>query len=305
MQRNERVSIVVITRNRQQELCETLNSLCALPEQPDVIVVDNGSSDESVRRARAFPHVRVIEAEGNLGAAARFVGLEKTETPYVAFADDDVRWQPGSLARGCELLNRFPKVAVLTAKVLLHDSDEIDPTCLEMAHSPLASNGDAAGPCLLGFLAGASVARRSALMPSMQAFPQRLIIGGEEQWIAAHLAASGWLLCYAEELIARHYPSACRNARQRRRWQTRNAIWFAWLRRPVYSALRSTARIVAGASQTDVGLWPCITALASLPKMIGQRQVVPRNVEAMFQLLEKSNGVSHAHGDSNGKQNGH
>ena len=35
----------------------------------------------------------------------------------------------------------------------------------------------------------------------MQAFPQRLIIGGEEQWIAAHLAASGWLLCYAEELI--------------------------------------------------------------------------------------------------------
>jgi N-acetylglucosaminyl-diphospho-decaprenol L-rhamnosyltransferase len=288
MEINQRVSIVVITRNRERELCHTLEALCNLPERARVIVVDNGSTDDTAAAARRFPRVEVVEAGQNLGAAARQVGLDAAVTPYVAFADDDVRWQAGSLALGCDLLERFPHVAVITAKVLLYDTDGIDETCLEMARSPLPTDGGSPGPCVLGFLAGASIVRRTALLPAMRSFPERLLIGGEEEWISAHLAANGSRMCYVEELVARHYPSLVRNAEQRRRRQIRNAIWFAWLRRPIRSALRRTLRIVIAARQDGIGVWPCFAALVLLPKMIGERRVVPSDVEAMFRILEQA-----------------
>ncbi len=298
MKANDLVSLVIITRNRARELCTTLERLCVLPELANVIVVDNGSSDDSVRNAKEFPNVRVIEANKNLGATARRVGLEVSTTPYVAFADDDVRWQAGSLARGCELLRRFPKVGVLTAKVMLYDSEVIDPTCLEMARSPLGQDDDSPGPSLIGFLAGASIARRTALLPAMKSFPERLVIGGEEQWIAADLASSGWKMCYADELVVRHYPSPVRNARQRACWQVRSDLWFAWLRRPLRSALRRTLAIIGRSRHSGAGLRPCIGALALLPRLISLRQVVPPHVEAMFRLLEVPDETANLEQDS-------
>jgi hypothetical protein len=61
----------------------------------------------------------------------------------------------------------------------------------------------------------------------------RPCIGGEQEWLAVDLAARGWQLCYVSELMVHHHPSPHRDG-SRRRWQLlRNALWFAWLRRPV------------------------------------------------------------------------
>ncbi len=287
MNSNARLSIVIITRDRQHDLCKTLAALCQLPEQPPIIVVDNGSSDASVARARMFPSVTVIEAGENLGADARRIGLCYARTPYVAFADDDVIWRAGSLARAVALLDQFPQVALLTAKVLVGENQEVDPICLEMAASPLRADGDVPGPCLIGFLAGASVVRRDAVLPAMEAVPRRLLIGGEEEWIAVNILAGGRHICYISELLASHYPSPVRNAAQRRRLQLRNAIWFAFLRRPVRSAMRRTLAIAASEPRDWFSVMACMLALAELPWLLHERQVVPPNIEAMLQLVDR------------------
>src|SRR5918911_3792446 len=98
-----RVSGVMLTHDRRERTLRGLAELTALPERPPIVVVDNASSDgtpEAVRRA--FPSVRVIELVENVGAAARNVGVEAVETPYVAFSDDDSWWAPGALARAAE-----------------------------------------------------------------------------------------------------------------------------------------------------------------------------------------------------------
>jgi hypothetical protein len=56
-------TVVIITRDRREQLAETLRQLGQLPEQPAVIVVDNGSSDETPAMVRAaFPDVRLVSA---------------------------------------------------------------------------------------------------------------------------------------------------------------------------------------------------------------------------------------------------
>src|SRR5215218_1414627 len=97
------ITVVVATRNRAARLAGVLERLGGLPERPPVVVVDNGSDDDTVDVAGRFPGVRVLRLPRNHGAAARNYGVAAAKTPYVAFADDDSWWAPGSLARAGEL----------------------------------------------------------------------------------------------------------------------------------------------------------------------------------------------------------
>src|SRR5436305_1219258 len=104
-------------------------------------------------------------------------------------------------------------------------------------------------------------------------------IGGEEEWVAAELAARGWWLCYVPELTVHHYPSSRRDA-PGRRWQlTRNALWFAWLRRPLTSALRRTLGLARAGPFDRAALKGFAAAALSLPVMWRRRRLLPAEVE--------------------------
>ena len=56
-----RTSVVVITRDRREQVVRTLARLADLPERPPVILVDNASSDGTADLVRGlFPHVHVV-----------------------------------------------------------------------------------------------------------------------------------------------------------------------------------------------------------------------------------------------------
>src|SRR5690606_19911028 len=75
------ITVVVVTRNRQDELARTLPR-----HEAPVMVVDSGSSDGTAAVARAAPAViEVVELAANHGAYARTIGALCARTPYVAF----------------------------------------------------------------------------------------------------------------------------------------------------------------------------------------------------------------------------
>ena len=129
-----RISVVVLTHNRRDELLGTLARLTALPARRPIIVVDNDSSD-GTREAivRRFPEVALLHAGGNLGAAGRNLGIHAARTPYVALADDDTWWTEPALRRGAELLDAHARLAVVTAQVLVGVDAHADPACAVMA----------------------------------------------------------------------------------------------------------------------------------------------------------------------------
>ena len=49
---DDRISVVMITRNRGDQICAALEHLLQLLEQPHLIVVDNDSSDGTVQAVR-------------------------------------------------------------------------------------------------------------------------------------------------------------------------------------------------------------------------------------------------------------
>jgi GT2 family glycosyltransferase len=275
-----RVSVVILTHNRAAELARTLAHTLALPERPEIVVVDNGSSDGTADMVSArFPAVRLLRLHENRGAAARNLGARSARTPYVAFCDDDTCWAPGSLARAERLLDAHARVAALSAHVVVGPERRDDPACTAMAASPLPSAG-LPGRAVVGFLAGASVFRRDAFLEA-GGYEPRFFIGGEEALLAYDLLARGWRIVYSDRLTVHHQPSSYRDARARRRLLARNALWVAWLRRPLRAALARTLRVLWAALRDRAALAGCADALRGLPWALRNRRVVPPHVEAL------------------------
>jgi GT2 family glycosyltransferase len=279
------VAVVVATRNRAVELDATLERLGGVCGRAPLLVVDNASDDGTASRVRRrHPQVQVVELGSNLGAAARTVGALHTDRPYVAFSDDDSWWAHGALDRAAELLDRHPRLAVVAARVLTGPEERLDPVCAAMASSPLPSDPDLPGRPVLGFVACGAVVRRSAFL-RVGGFHRRFGVGGEEELLAADLAASGWGLAYVEDVVAHHHPSPRRDPAGRRRVQVRNRLWFAWLRRPpqvvALSTLRALARSAFDRNARD-GLGE---ALRGLPWVLAERRRLPARVEADLRRL--------------------
>ncbi|MEP9383805.1 glycosyltransferase family 2 protein [Nocardioides cheoyonin] len=272
------VTTVVATRDRWHDLARTLPH-----HEPPVIVVDNASRDGTPARVRdAFPDVGVVALPRNLAAVGRNVGVRAARTPYVAFADDDSWWEPGALERAAALLDRHPRLGVVAARVLV--GGRTDPTCEAMAASPLDHAPGQPAPAVLGFLACGAVVRREAFL-AVGGFHELVAYPGEEQLLALDLAASGWALSYAEDVVAHHEPSTSRPpAYTRRVLDERSALLTALLRRP----WRTVADTALGALRHgSVGALGLAAALPRAPRALAQRRRLPASVEAARSLLDE------------------
>lgn len=282
----ERLTIVVLTYRRAPRVMQTVDRLLRLPERCAIVAVDNASPDDTVSRLRgSFPAVTVLRMDRNVGASARNAGAQLASTPYVAFCDDDTWWSPGSLRHAVDVLDRHPKVALLSANVLVGARMLEDSTCRLMAQSPLPGTG-LPGTRLLGFMAGACVVRRDAFLQA-GGYQSAFFLGGEEDLLALDLAAAGWDLCYVPELVVHHDPMPHADSGSRAALARRNAVWTAWLRRPLRVALAQTLEALRSARREGALLRSARELVVAAPWLLRHRRRLPAHVEAMRRRLDE------------------
>ncbi|MEU1573314.1 glycosyltransferase [Streptomyces collinus] len=284
------VGVVVATRDRAPTLAGTLRRLLDLPERPPVVVADNASTDGTREMlARDFPQVRVVSLPANRGALARTDGMRALDTPYVAFSDDDSWWAPGAMSRAADLLDAHPRLGLISAHTLVGPADEPDPLNDVLAASPLGPAPDLPGTQVLGFLACASVVRRSAYL-DVGGFHPVLFFGGEETLLAYDLAARGWGVTHCPDVVAHHHPAPSpRNGRSAT--VRRNALLTAWLRRPLPYALARTRDLATEARYDPHARQALRETLARLPAALGARRPLPPDVEHAARKLDTADAT--------------
>jgi glucosyl-dolichyl phosphate glucuronosyltransferase len=103
------VSIIICTFNRAGDLTQTLNSLgdVELPNAADteLIIVDNGSTDDTSSVARSFSrsrlHVRYVYEPRRGKAHAYNAGIAAAKGRVLLFADDDIRFPRNWISGMC------------------------------------------------------------------------------------------------------------------------------------------------------------------------------------------------------------
>lgn len=116
-----RVSVVIPVRDDARELEVCLALLARQTVEPfEVVVVDNGSSDDSADVARRAGARVVSESRVGIPAAAA-AGYDAARGEIIARLDADSRPGPGWVARAVERLTGSPDLAAVTGTGRFHD----------------------------------------------------------------------------------------------------------------------------------------------------------------------------------------
>jgi len=120
-----RLSVIVVNRNTAELLVGCLDHVfqSRLEYVPQAIVVDNGSTDDSVARVRGrFPDALVIEAGRNLGfAAANNRAIAHATGEFLLLVNTDAMLEPDCAARLLTLMQDDPLVAMAGPQLLNAD----------------------------------------------------------------------------------------------------------------------------------------------------------------------------------------
>lgn len=109
------VSVIIVNWNAGQAVDACLASLAASGvAEPDVVLVDNASSDGSARAACGrHPRVRLVETGANLGfAAGANRGAAVARGDLLVFLNPDARVLPGALAVLVDALAATPEAGI-------------------------------------------------------------------------------------------------------------------------------------------------------------------------------------------------
>jgi glycosyltransferase involved in cell wall biosynthesis len=94
-------SVVIPVYNRADVVAEAIRSVLAQSEQDfEIVVVDDGSSDDPAPAVAAFadPRIRFHRQANSGGGAARNAGIDLARGTFIAFLDSDDAYLPGHLA---------------------------------------------------------------------------------------------------------------------------------------------------------------------------------------------------------------
>jgi hypothetical protein len=106
-----RVSVIIPCYNRSRYVPEAVRSVPAADAGVEIIVVDDGSTDDTARVLARCPMVRYLWQENRGPGAARNSGLAAATGVYIVFLDSDDRLLPGAIAAGIASLDAEPECA--------------------------------------------------------------------------------------------------------------------------------------------------------------------------------------------------
>ena len=169
------VSVILPVYNGARHLADALDSVVAQSGcRLDVVVVDDGSLDESGAIAKSFPGVR-YHRQPNAGvAAARNTGLGHARGDFIAFLDQDDRWLPEKLATQLAHLDTHPDCAIVVGRVRV-DMDDGQPFPAWLPPEALDSDVVAYPP--------GSWLVRAPLFQALGGFDERLVNGSDLDWL--------------------------------------------------------------------------------------------------------------------------
>ncbi len=109
---NDAISVVMPTHNRAHLISRAVTScLEQLDERDELIIIDDGSTDETGRVVGQFGNrVKYIKTPNHGAGAARNRGIREAKNPLIAFLDSDDEWLPGKVKIQRAFMQAMPDI---------------------------------------------------------------------------------------------------------------------------------------------------------------------------------------------------
>ena len=209
---------VVVNYNAGSALVGCVVSVLAQDPRPELVVVDNASTDGSLAELRhAHPGVRVVQAGGNLGyARAANLGIAATDAAVIAVLNPDTILAPGA---GKAVLARFAAEGELGAvgPQLRNSDGSVYPSARRVPslvdavghgllffvwpENPFTRryreiDADPARPRDVDWVSGAAIWLRRAALDAVGGWDERYFMYVEDVDLCWRLRRAGWRVAY-------------------------------------------------------------------------------------------------------------
>lgn len=218
----ERISVLIPTYRRPQDLCRCLTAVGKQQYPPDEVLVIRRRDDLASQRAAAefcgpLPMLRQVEVDAPGQVHALNSGLAAAQGDILAITDDDAAPRPDWLARIADSFGRDAHIGGVGGRDFVHHGEELEDGARTVV-GKLQWYGRCIGNHHLGvgearrvdFLKGANMSYRRQAVGSLR-FDLRLRGGGAQ--VHNDLAFSlsvrrrGWALIYDPAIAVDHYPA--------------------------------------------------------------------------------------------------
>jgi len=163
------VSVIIPTFNRAYCVAESIRSVLTQGEL-ELIVVNDGSKDATVKELASFSTIQVINLAENRGVSyARNKGLERARGSLICFLDSDDLWEEGKLKAQVQWMQVHPEcMAVYTDEIWIRNGVRVNPMKKHQKYS-----GDIFRQCLpLCIVSPSSVMLRKSILDEVGGFDE-------------------------------------------------------------------------------------------------------------------------------------
>jgi GT2 family glycosyltransferase len=271
-----RVSIMITTSNRLDELRRTLQMLGKLDPAPDeVLITADGCTDGTAEFVSAMSNVKFIvnqPATGSVASRDRMI-REAQGDLVLALDDDSYPEQLDCISRIVAVFEQRPRLAVL------HFPQRTD------EYSETLTQTDFGSEHLTRSFANSGAALRRATYLQLAGFEPRFFHMYEEPDYGLQCVAAGYdVVCSPVVTIRHHYSGQARDEIRIHHRHARNEFWSTLMRCPLPFAVGMVAwrvfsqfRYACKRGWSWVArepVWWC-EALAGIPYCVGKRRPVP------------------------------
>ncbi|PKM12929.1 MAG: hypothetical protein CVV13_03640 [Gammaproteobacteria bacterium HGW-Gammaproteobacteria-3] len=208
------ISAVIPAYNSAGFIADAVRSILAQTSPvTEIIIVDDGSTDNTQQIAGALPGPIIYIKQQNQGpSAARNAGINAAKSEWIAFLDADDQWTPDKIDKQLKRLQKKPELVLIAGDMAEIDNHDqvITPSVLDKHHllNKFQALQDQAIPNALAELVtknfiptGTVLVKKSALIEA-GLFNQALRFGEDlELW--AKIAAKHPIACLPEILMLR------------------------------------------------------------------------------------------------------
>jgi GT2 family glycosyltransferase len=207
-QQAKRISVVIVSFNRKDTLRE---SLAALGDAHQVLVVDNGSTDGSAALDGEFPSVRFIRLPKNFGLVkALNIGIRAADGTYVLILHDDALIDTAAVSKLADYLEEHTEAGAV-CPLLMHDGQPApqvrplptpavpDPAFQPAQGTPHGSNAEC--------VRGAAIMFRTYFLRALRQIDERYGNYGSIVELCAQIKKANRKLVILHEVTAEHKAS--------------------------------------------------------------------------------------------------
>jgi GT2 family glycosyltransferase/glycosyltransferase involved in cell wall biosynthesis len=212
------VSVVLVNFRGAADTIECVRALQQLDwpaDQLEIVVVENGSGDDSAERIRAAvgPEVQLVESEVNGGFTGGCnLGARHATGEYLAFINNDARPDPAWLRTAVTALRADSTIGCIASKVLDWDGVNVDYidaalTWYGMGYKPAAGtpyDGSAETAHDVLFATGSAMITRTQLFRNLGGFDERFFMFYEDVDIGWRMNLLGHRVRYVPDSIVFH-----------------------------------------------------------------------------------------------------